>query len=343
MFKKFISIALLATVVLVSASLAETLEFPSGSSIIVTLDPSPDPRAAGHNLYYKNEITGDETRIDLKTQASHQIPAGTFVEGVVYKLTATAYGQVNGQDSESDRCEAVYAKIKKPVTQDELTGAYEETFETFGAGADPPDWYDTKAGNSMEEDGSLFKVFEAGGSKAFGTTSILDNIHSHNIKTYVKNLVLVEYTGRMMIANQKGGIGITFLSHYPLTDNYYRIRRDQWNPAFHIAPHPHGKIAVSGVTNSGVAPEAGQWYRFRILARNTGVATTIQAKTWKEAEAEPTTWQIDAYDNSPGRFVSGTVGVWSGGAGAKYWDDLKVVSVEEKDLATPAINNVQAQ
>jgi hypothetical protein len=48
---------------------------------------------------------------------------------------------------------------------------YSEDFESYAGGADPSDWYDSAAGNSLLEDDSLFKVFDLGGNKALGTTS----------------------------------------------------------------------------------------------------------------------------------------------------------------------------
>jgi hypothetical protein len=57
--------------------------------------------------------------------------------------------------------------------------AYAEDFEGYPAGEDPVDWLDTAANNSMFDDQRLFKVFDIGGEKVFGTTSTLTNIHSH--------------------------------------------------------------------------------------------------------------------------------------------------------------------
>jgi hypothetical protein len=152
----------------------------------------------------------------------------------------------------------------------------------------------------------------------------LTNIHSHHVKSYIDKLTSFEYSGRMMMTHRDSGIGVTFLSHYPFADNYYRLRRDKGSSSFSLSPHPHRTAKVFGITNSKVVPKANQWYKYRILVENTGNRTEILAKVWPANRSEPRQWQIDAYDNTPKRFVSGTVGMWSGGAGAKYWDDLKM-------------------
>ena len=114
---------------------------------------------------------------------------------------------------------------------------------------------------------------------------------------------------------------MTFLSDYPNTDTYYRLRRYSGN-AFHISPHGTG--ISGGVTNTGVVPSAGLWYAFLIEVEDTGTETQIRAKVWESTTTEPAAWQVDCYDSGAGRLTAGTVGVWSMGSGGKYWDDLMV-------------------
>ncbi|MCD4808552.1 MAG: hypothetical protein K8R17_01485, partial [Methanosarcinales archaeon] len=87
---------------------------------------------------------------------------------------------------------------------------YTEDFEDYPAGADPVDWLDTAADNSMLEDDSLFKVFDLSGNKVFGTTSTLANIHSHYMGAGIDTLSSYEYTGRMRMTTAGSGIGVTF-------------------------------------------------------------------------------------------------------------------------------------
>jgi hypothetical protein len=128
----------------------------------------------------------------------------------------------------------------------------------------------------------------------------------------------------MMMTDAKGSIGVTFLSQYPLTDAYYRLRSIN-SSSFHISAHPDGK-EVFGVVDSGVIPAINQWYRFRIQVQDSGIRTEILAKVWNESLPEPSDWQINAYDDTFTRLVAGTFGLWSYSSGYKYWDDLKIIN-----------------
>ena len=129
-----------------------------------------------------------------------------------------------------------------------------------------------------------------------------------------------EYSGRMMMTASSGGIGMTILSQYPNRDAYYRFRR-YGNNSFHIAPHG---TSIYGDTDTRVVPVPNVWYLFRIWVQDTGTRTEILAKVWPEGAAEPIEWQVDAYDDTMSRLVSGTFGVWSYSYGSKYWDDISV-------------------
>ena len=202
--------------------------------------------------------------------------------------------------------------------------AYFQNFETYAAGSDPADWVDTGANNSLAIDNSLFKVFDLNGEMVFGTTSTLTNIHSHYDPAICDATVGFVFTGRMRMSDSDGGIGVTFLSDYPNSDIYYRLRHYSGND-FHISPHG---TTVAGDADSGVIPTANIWYLYRIEVIDTGSRTEIKANVWAEGSGEPSGWQIDAYDDSLTRLTAGTIGIWSMGEGSKYWDDLAVELLE---------------
>ena len=127
-----------------------------------------------------------------------------------------------------------------------------------------------------------------------------------------------------MKTDSGSGIGVTFFSQYPLADAYYRLRRYESKPAFHLAAHG---TSVSGDLNTGVIPVANVWYWFKIQVEDTDTRTEIRAKVWSENDSEPIDWLIDAFDDSPNRLAAGTIGLWSMGLGNKYWDDIAVVSL----------------
>lgn len=200
--------------------------------------------------------------------------------------------------------------------------SYVEDFESYAVGKNPVDWMDTGSSSSMTEKDSLFKVYDVRG-KVFGTVSTSPNIHSHYTAVSYDASIGFVYSGRMRMSSSKSGIGITFLSQYPVSDTYYRLHRHGSN-SLHISPHG---TTVAGDINSGVTPKANTWYWFKIQVLDTGSRTEIKAKIWADGKAEPSGWQIDAWDTSATRLSNGTIGVWSSSSGKKYWDDLAVGAI----------------
>ena len=206
------------------------------------------------------------------------------------------------------------------------TPSLQTAFGSLSVGSDPADWLDTAEGNSLSEDDSLFKILSLDGQRVFGTTQTrTTNIHSHYVGAGSDSWSNYQYSGRMRISAASDTIGITFLSDYPNSDSYYRLRREK-NTSFYLSPHGTG-IGCSGTTDSRVTPTANTWYRFSIQAEDLGDRTAIRGKIWAEGSTEPAAWQIDCEDTGTRRNM-GTVGVWgvvSGSdAGAKYWGDLRV-------------------
>jgi hypothetical protein len=207
-------------------------------------------------------------------------------------------------------------------------GLLVEDFEGVVVGGDPVDWVDTAAGNSMAVDDGLFSVVEVGGTRALSTSSTSSNIHSHFVGAGSASASDYVFTGRMRMSDTGSGLGVTFLSDYNQSDRYYRLRRFGTNGSFELSPH--GTSISGGVTDTGVVPAVNAWYEFRIEVEDTGSRTEIRARVWASGTAEPSAWQIDAFDDGAGRLTSGTVGVWSFSKGSKFWDDLYV-----GDLAVP--------
>jgi len=207
-----------------------------------------------------------------------------------------------------------------------MTSHISENFSDYFDGDDPIDWLDTDVGSSTVENDTLFKVHSVEDNQVFGTLTTEEDIHSHYIGADTTSWSSYQYAGRMMITDSASGIGVTFMSDYPNSDSYYRLRRTA-SSAFHISPHPWPTATVTGgTTDSGIFPVANQWYRFTIQVEDDGAQTFIKAKVWADGAPEPTSWQIDCYDANPTRRTSGTVGLWCYNTGSKYWDDLTVTS-----------------
>lgn len=240
--------------------------------------------------------------------------------------------------------EGVTSSDQEPATTDATDAEsnvvlLDENFNLYEPAANPVAWFDTAAFNSMDEADELFGVMDVDGASVFGTSSLGTNIHSHYVGSGASDWTNYEYTGRLRMSARNGGTGVTFLSDYPNSDAYYRLRR-YGNYTFHI--DPHGTEITRGSLDTGVKPLPNAWYRFRIQVEDTGAETLVRAKIWEEAESEPQDWQVECADASPTRRTHGTVGVWSYLRGSKYWDDLKVTELASEEIPNNAAPTVSA-
>jgi uncharacterized repeat protein (TIGR02543 family) len=323
---------------------------PYSYNDVVSLTATADPGWVFSN--WSGDLSGNANPIQL-TMNTNRVVTATFVELTTHTLAVAMmgdgsvtrdpdkplydYGETvtlaavadpgwvfshwSGDLSGNDNPAQLVMDGDKSVTAHFTSAYYAEDFEGYNAGADPVDWYDSAANNSMAQDDSLFEVFDLSGDKAFGTNSTETNIHSHYMGAGSENFTGYRYSGRMMISNASGGVGVTIYSQYPAADEYYRLRR-HGNKAFHLSPHG---TTLSGDTTTGVVPQANTWYQFIIEAENVGASTQVRAKVWQEGTLEPAAWQADAVDSSGGRLAAGTFGLWSYTYGSKYWDDLIVL------------------
>ncbi|MDD5457792.1 MAG: putative Ig domain-containing protein [Phycisphaerae bacterium] len=258
-----------------------------------------------------NYELGTITDEALLTQ--HSITLNGLVDGNTYHFKVTSCDSDFGCVSSLDSTFTFIADAP----------AYSDDFESYDVNSNPTNWFDTDIGDSLSQNDNLFKVHDVNIEKAFGTElQNFDNIHSHYIGTGSNTWSNYEFTGRMLITSADAGIGVTFLSDYPNSDKYYRLRRYSESANFHI--YPHGTTITGGDTTTSVNPAVNMWYCFRILTTGTGTQTNIKAKIWLDGSNEPAEWDIDCYDNSPSRLTEGTIGMWAMSWGYKYIDDLQV-------------------
>jgi len=210
---------------------------------------------------------------------------------------------------------------------------YAENFEMLVDGSDPAGWLDTARGNRMSENPALFRVGQApGGDRALMTRSKSVNIHSHfmgEAGDVASDWRDYEYSGRMLISSGRGGVGVTLNSAYPQRDEYLRIRRYRRRPEFHLANHSSDSLVCLGSTKTGVYSWPGRWYAFRFRAIEEQGGVRVQGRVWEDRGREPSNWQIDCLAVGPKPPVAGAPGVWSMGAGEKYWDELVVKPIEQ--------------
>lgn len=191
------------------------------------------------------------------------------------------------------------------------------------------DWLDTRSGNSMIEDDSLFTVVNVSGNPALSTSSPDQNIHSHlrGSSNYRSN---VRIRGRMSIDTNTAGVGVTAYSQYPTSDIYYRLRRTEGN-TFELAAHTTNTLTCSS-SDTGVLPEVGSWYEFELTIENLPDRNRIRASVWKQGSQQPAVPQAECFDFAPTRPLGGTVGVWSMSSGQKFWDDLEIMPLSGSGL-----------
>lgn len=178
-------------------------------------------------------------------------------------------------------------------------------------------WVDTRENYSLSVDDSLFSVQEVAGNRVLRTVSTATAIHAHAVADVRSNF---EVRGRFAIDHPDGEIGVTTYSSYPNEDGYYRIGRAGGETLRFVA-RP-GVVCAN--SDTGLTPAAGQWIRFELDVRDEGDQNRIVAKVWPADTSEPALPQIDCVDDRAQRPSRGSVGVWSGGSGAKYWDDFEI-------------------
>ncbi len=196
------------------------------------------------------------------------------------------------------------------------------TTESIGA-LKAQDFLDTGANNNLTENSDLFYFEELqNGARALTTKSELTNIHSHLVNDM--KLKSMMFTGRVHFSSARSGLGMTFLSQYPQSDSYYRIRRYSGKPNFHFSHHPHAQRGVCDGLSHSLVTQANTWYRFVIKTQVRNESTTFTFDLWPEGSARPENTMISCTDTSSTRLREGTIGVWSMGEGVKKWADFSL-------------------
>ena len=93
-----------------------------------------------------------------------------------------------------------------------------------------------------------------------------------------------------------GHLGVTFLSGFPSPDAYYLLA--QRTDAGTVRLSAQGAGPFSGDTDSGVSLLSAAWYRFTIAVLPEGSGVRVRARIWRDGQAEPAGWSIDALDPS---------------------------------------------
>jgi hypothetical protein len=304
--------------------------------------PPEDKDIAGYRVYLRSSLESFSEFIDLglPSSGSDGVASGSitldFRDGDLFAVM-TAYDYADNESGFSNEI-----LIKAPDSGEEVPAAPDdgalgdllliEDFESYSAGEDPPGWLDTEEGCGFEQDEPLFKTFLlTDDSVAFGTQLSGYHVHSHFVGGQSHTWSAYEFSGRMLLSSLSGGVGVTFMSDYPNSDSYYRLRTI-FGSTFHVAPHPDAnwdeRRMCLGTTDTGVTPVANQWYSFRVQVDSRGPATQVRGRLWHSSDNEPDRWQFECVESGADRLTQGTVGFWAFEPGGQYWDDLEVRALD---------------
>jgi len=170
----------------------------------------------------------------------------------------------------------------------------------------------------------LFQVFLVRGERVCGTTETRLDMFSLYQDEGSSEWANYEYSGKMMLTDAEGGIGVDFL----VQDNkgkeiFYRVSRVGETSEFTL--RGHGLVVEYDETvDTRLRPKPWKWYRFRIRVEEEEGQTRIRGKIWEEYTPEPEKWKVEFLDKSPGRNARGSIGLEATGRGEKFFDDLLV-------------------
>ena len=188
-----------------------------------------------------------------------------------------------------------------------------------------------------------FDVTDLAGSHVMHSPWSRKNSYSHFSKIADRS-AWHDYTmtGRLRKSRtSKDGIGVTFYSQMDIGyDRFYRLRQANTNGTFHFSPH--GTPVFGDSLDTGFSPEAGRWVRFKIACVTLPHATAMRAKVWYENDPEPHDWMATAYDTSASRLYYGSPGLWSGGLGDHYYDDICVVNAAGDTLLDDGFEDLKS-
>jgi len=274
--------------------------------------PSPAD-VEGFRVHYGTTSRGYDTVVDIGSTYSYDlaVPDG---RAIYVALSAYAGGLESALSNEL------------VLTDDGSAGStWSDDFEASALGSFVPDWLDTDSGNRFDERDTLFGIAELGGNRVLRTRSTLGDIHSHHIGS--ESWSSYEVRARVRVTSAAVRIGITSHSQYPFEDAYYSLSTDEETGELALAGHPEpwppSGVACSSPT-TGVVAEANRWYRVALRVAVGDIRTDLHGKVWQDDGPEPAAWQAHCWHHDASLPSAGGVGVWSSGAGTKYWDDLEV-------------------
>ena len=249
-------------------------------------------------------------------------------------VVVTAYGSTGLESGYSNERVRAPASTPPPTTPPppsstvDPAAIWNQNFSSVATGNAVSGWVDTEANGSLAQDDSLFKAVDLSGNRVLSTSSTASDIHSHYISTGSASWTSYELRGSMMVTSTAGRIGVTSTSKFTSANVLYRLSSNWDTGELELAWSPWDNTTKSCTSRgTGVTPLANTWYRYRFQVQPTSGSTTLRAKVWANGAPEPANWQAQCVDSAASRPTTGTIGVWSGSGGSKYWDDFQVIPV----------------
>ncbi|MEM6639752.1 MAG: choice-of-anchor U domain-containing protein [Pseudomonadota bacterium] len=211
-----------------------------------------------------------------------------------------------------------------------------QTFSEVSPGTPLTGWYQSAADFSLGLEIPNFATAAYGTNNALTVENVGSDFHAHYLLNRADLWSDYRYTGRIYISGADDRAGVTVLSQYPTDDRYYSVAY----PGQGTFVLQTRGTTCSGLLDTGVTPNPGDWYRFSVEATSDDVATTIRAKVWSDGDSEPQAWLASCTDSSNTRATSGAVGLRGGRISAQRstrWDDLQVVPVDAQTVAPPRL------
>ncbi len=175
----------------------------------------------------------------------------------------------------------------------------------------------------------LFQVYLVRGERVYGTTATMRGMFSLYRDEGSSDWRNYEYSGRMMLTDARGGIGVDFLVQDEKgKEVFYRLGRFGEKSEFTLCGHGL-VVEYDENVDTMLCPQPWEWYRFRVRVEEEQGQTRIRGKIWRQHTPEPEKWKVEFLDERPvgsarpaaGR---GAIGLEAAGKGEKFFDDLLV-------------------
>lgn len=175
----------------------------------------------------------------------------------------------------------------------------------------------------------LFQVFLVRSERVCGTTETRLDMFSLYRGEGSSEWANYEYSGRMMVTDARGGIGVDFLVQDKKgKEVFYRLSRVGETSEFTLGGHGL-VVEYDENVDTMLCPQPWEWYRFRVRVEEEQGQTRIRGKIWRQHTPEPEKWKVEFLDERPvgsarpaaGR---GAIGLEAAGKGEKFFDDLLV-------------------